>query len=151
MFPKPVKRIKEKKPLKRSPVRRRSKSPLAKAKAKAWSAFSIYIRTKYRNEDGTLTCYTCERRFPFKGMSAGHGIGGRNNAVLLLEQVVRPQCRGCNVWGRGQYRIFTRKLIEELGLEEYGELVRISDETVDFKVADWEDKERIYKELLSNL
>lgn len=146
MFPKPTKKIKEKKPLKR-----KSSSPLKKAKDKAWIAFSLYIRTKYKNPDGTLTCYTCEKTFPFKGMTAGHGIGGRNNAVLLLEQVVRPQCVGCNVWGRGQYRIFTLKLIEELGLEEYGQLAKISDETVIFKVADWEDKERIYLALLKNL
>lgn len=103
------------------------------------------------NKDGTITCYTCDKRYPFKSMSAGHGIGGRNNAVLLLEQVVRPQCAGCNVWGRGQYRIFTRKLIDELGLDVYDELVQISGETVLFSVSDWEDKERIYRELLNNL
>lgn len=146
MFPKPVKKIKEKKPL-----RRKSKSPLAKAKAKAWTAFSLYIRTKYMNEDGTITCYTCDKRYPFKSMSSGHGIGGRNNAVLLMEQVVRPQCAGCNIWGRGQYRIFTRKLIDELGLEEYDQINKMSQEILNFTAADWEDKERIYKQLLGNL
>lgn len=103
------------------------------------------------DENGMITCYTCERKFPINKIDAGHGIGGRNGAVLLMEQVVRPQCKGCNIFGRGQYRIFTRKLIDELGLEEYDQISQMAQETVLFSVSDWEDQERIYKQLLNNL
>lgn len=129
-------------------LRKTGKSPLTKAKKRAWAAFSLYIRTKYMNPDGTLTCYTCGNTFDFKKMSAGHGIGGRNNAVLLMEEIVRPQCAGCNLWGHGQYRIFTRKLIDELGVNKYDELVQESNQTVKFTVEQWQEKEQYYKELL---
>ena len=117
------------------------------AKKKAWNAFSKYIRIKYMNKDGTLTCYTCDKTFPFKHMSAGHGIGGRNNAVLFDERIVKPQCSGCNIWGRGKYAIFTRKLIDELGLKGYDQVVKDSQKIVQYKEQDYMEIESQYKEL----
>jgi hypothetical protein len=46
-------------------------------------------------------------------MQAGHAIPGRTGAVLLDEEVIRPQDAKCNIWGRGQYHIFAAKLIRE--------------------------------------
>lgn len=115
-------------------------------KKKAWSAFSLYIRLKYADENGYVACYTCGVVRHYKDrMQAGHGIGGRNNAVLFLEEVVRPQCVGCNMFGGGKYAIFTRKLIDELGLEEYDRLVALSNQTVKYTIADYEAKEQQYK------
>ena len=114
------------------------------AKKRAWDAFSKYIRTKYKNKDGTLTCYTCGRNYPFKKMSSGHGIGGRNNSVLFDERIVKPQCAGCNIWGRGKYAIFTRKLIDELGLEGYDDVVSNSQKTVQYKVYQYLEIEEKY-------
>lgn len=145
-FPKLTKRTKEKKPLKR-----KSKTPLAKAKERAWSAFSLYIRNKYADNEGLVSCYTCGKRLEIKSMQAGHGIGGRNNAILFEERVVRPQEMGCNVYGRGQYAIFTRKLIDELGLEEYDQIVTQSRTPLQYKTQDYLDIEAKYAELLKNL
>jgi hypothetical protein len=76
---------------------------------------------------------------------------GRNNAVLFLEEVVRPQCSGCNIWGNGQYKIFTRKLIDELGIDRYDELVTISNQTLKYTVQDFIDIQEKYKKLLSEI
>lgn len=114
-------------------------------KKKAWSAFSRHIRQKYADEDGNVACYTCGTIKHWKQMQAGHGIGGRNNAVLFLEEVVRPQCVGCNMYGGGKYAIFTRKLIDELGLSKYDELVTLSNQTVKYTIADYEDKRTYYE------
>lgn len=91
-------------------------------KKKAWDAFSLYIRLKGRDSNGVVYCYTCGKPKTVKTIQAGHGIGGRSNAVLFDERVVRPQCVGCNVFGGGQYRIFTHKLINELGLDVYNKV-----------------------------
>lgn len=126
------------------------KTPLKREKDKAWKAFSLYIRTDaIRN--GLVECYTCGVKKDVKQMQAGHGIGGRNNAVLFLEEVVRPQCAGCNVFGRGQYKIFTRKLIDELGLDRYDELVTISNQTLKYSVQDFIDIQDKYNKLLSEI
>lgn len=143
LFPKPTKKLKKPKP----PGRKSTKN-VSKTKAKAWSAFSLYIRTKYADEDGLVACYTCGKRAEIKNMQAGHGIGGRNNAVLFMEDIVKPQCMGCNVFGRGQYARFTRKLIDELGMDRYDEIVKDSNKTVKYKLADYMEIEEKYRSLL---
>lgn len=122
---------------------------LSTEKKKAWKVFSEYIRRK----GGVLIqCYTCGVRNAWNdGMQAGHGIPGRNNAVLFLEAVVKPQCVGCNVFGRGKYPIFTSKLIKELGMEEYDRLLNLSQQVVKFTALDYKDIADKYKEKLEAL
>lgn len=120
----------------------------SKAKKKAWSMFSKWVRLKARDSDDFITCYTCNRKMVFAEAQAGHGIPGRNNAVLFLEEVVKPQCIPCNIFKHGNLAIFTKKLILELGLEKYEELEALSRATVQFKTVDYQDKEMKYKALI---
>ena len=120
------------------------------AKARAWKQFSLYIRLK-GSEDGRNRCYTCDKVKLIKEMNAGHGIGGRNNSVLFLEDVVKPQCVGCNIWGRGQYQIFTRKLIDELGMENYDAIVASCRIPVQYKTSDYLEIEELYKNKIKEL
>jgi hypothetical protein len=127
-------------------IKKMTKSSKSKMKAKAWSEFSKYIRQSYA-VNGKVSCYTCGKSNEWKTMQAGHGIGGRGNAILFEERVVRPQCVGCNIFGRGQYRIFTRKLIAELGLKEYDELVKQADTLKKLMETDLKEIYEKYKEL----
>lgn len=95
----------------------------------AWGVFAKYIRSKHL-EAGFVSCYTCDKIMYFEDSQAGHGIGGRNNAVLFMEEVVKPQCERCNKWLKGNYKVFTLKLIKELGAERYEELLIKSNMTV---------------------
>ena len=95
-------------------------------KAKAWRLFSEYIRLKYADSDGFCTCYTSGVRRPWKEMQCGHGIGGRGNYVLFLEEVCRPQTYAENVGRSGNYEVFIPKLISEYGQDQYEEWVRES-------------------------
>lgn len=126
------------------------------AKKKAWVAFSKYIRMSYgyqiNNETfGTqfVDCYTCGKRGLVKELQTGHAIGGRNNSILFNEDLVRPQCVGCNVFGRGKYAIFTRKLIDELGLQRYDELVTESQKVVQYKINDYLEIAQKYRDKLA--
>lgn len=131
------------------------KLSLKREKAKAWRAFSLYIHLKEATKDGHGThwikCYTCGKPHDYKEMNAGHGIGGRNNAILFDERIVRPQCVGCNIWGRGQYQIFTRKLIGELGLKKYDEIVQNSSNALKYTALDYKDIAEKYREKLQAL
>jgi len=128
------------------------KKPITKTKAKkkAWDAFSLYIRTS-NLKDGLVECYTCGNRRHLKEMSAGHAIGGRNNAILFDERIVKPQCAGCNIWGRGQYQIFAYKLIKELGMGVYEGILAEAQEPVQYKVYNYQAIELIYKKKLAEL
>ena len=90
-------------------------------KARAWRLFSEYIRLKYADKEGNCRCYTCGVELPAigHGMQCGHGIGGRGNYVLFLEEICRPQCYGCNVGRSGNYEVFIPKLISEYGQDTY--------------------------------
>jgi len=123
---------------------------MKKAKKKAWIQFSRYIRLKYA-KNGFVKCYTCSTVKHWKEMQAGHGIGGRSNAVLFDEDLVRPQCVGCNYFANGRYAVFTQNLINEYGVKKYEEIVRRSNQVVKYTKDDYLEIERKYKELVNEL
>jgi hypothetical protein len=93
------------------------KKSLKVLRKKAWDACSIYVRQFYADSNGMVKCYTCQTVKPITEIQAGHAIGGRSNAVLFDTEIIRPQCVHCNVFMRGQYPIFTLKLIKEHSAE----------------------------------
>ena len=113
--------------------------------------FSIWIRMSNANGDENLECYTCGVIKRWQDMDAGHGIAGRNNAVLFLEALVKPQCQQCNRFKHGRLEIFTRKLIEEMGLEIYDGLAIEARRIVQYKSSDYQEIYEKYKEKLTLL
>ena len=76
------------------------KTSRAKAKDKAWVAFSRFIRTRdcirFSGYPDRGQCVTCKANKLFTELQAGHFIGGRGNAVLFDERIVYSQCYYCN-------------------------------------------------------
>lgn len=158
-FPKPTKRIKVKKPLKRStkPVKR-AKSPLKKAKKKAETIFSLYIRTrdalKTTGGKESLLCITCDRLYPAFGLGcaqAGHFIPGRHPSVLFDERNAHGQCYNCNINLKGNWVKYEAKMILLYGIEtvkELKELDKIDPHYKDFHYLEIYEK---YKEKLDEM
>ena len=85
--------------------------------------FSLYVRAKYANVFGSVKCYTCGKSFHWRTIQNGHFV---QRAILVTrwdENNCRPQCVGCNIFGRGKIHIFSEKLLKELGKEKYLKLV----------------------------
>ena len=106
----------------RRPKTRGRKPPtLSGLKKKAWALLSECVRREASNEtykvrpmwNGEIVCYTCPTMSGWKEMQAGHAIGGRNGAVLLDEEIIRPQCVRCNIMLRGNYGEFITRLVRE--------------------------------------
>jgi hypothetical protein len=127
----------------------KKKPTLRSLKAKAWKLFSEYIRRKDADQGGTDRCYTCLKLAHWKELQAGHAIGGRHNAVLFDEEIVRPQCVGCNIFARGAYPMFTARLIRENGLEWFERKLENSRQTVKLTRSDMEDLIDKYKAKLA--
>jgi len=127
-----------------------SKLKIKGAKARAWKAFSLYIRTKY-SIDGICTCYTCLKPFEIKNIQCGHGVGGRSNGILLVEEACRPQCYGCNVAQHGRYDVFIPKLIELYGLDGYNDLVKLKNAPKKMSIDGWLEQETYYKQAIEDL
>lgn len=127
-------------------LQRKSKSPKAKAKAKTWAAFSVYIRTRdclrFSGDPTWGKCVTCKRVYSFKQLQAGHFIQGRGNAVLFDERLVYSQCLGCNgnppIGKGGNYVEYFIFMEEEWGRIMIDEFRALKHQTVIYKIPDYE-------------
>lgn len=88
------------------------------------SLFSMYIRQKYSNHFGMTQCYTCDKQFHWKDAQNGHYISRGHMATRWDEENCRVQGVECNVFKNGNYVEYSARLIEEIGLEKYKELVK---------------------------
>lgn len=124
---------------------------LQRAKAKAWTNFSIYIRTRdcirFTGDPDEGMCITCKRWYPFKKLQAGHFIGGRNNAVLFDDRIVYSQCYGCNVGRAGNYLEYFYFMEQEIGREAIDLLVaELKQKEVKYKLHDYIEIAKEFKE-----
>ena len=131
------------------------KKNLSYYKNRAWRMFSKYIRTRdclattKSKERGK--CVTCGKEFPFKELQAGHAIGGRAPAILLDEELVNAQCRGCNHFRDGNYGKYSVWFIDKYGLERWEEKVRLSNMIVKYDKEYYKEKYEEYKNKLNDL
>ena len=125
------------------------------AKAKAWKWFSLYRRLKCCIETtGTsdwCICVTCKRRVQnIDGqLHAGHAIAGRNNTILLNEELVWGQCSGCNI--TGQYHLYSLFMIEKFGLKHWEELCFIARKGSPMKEWQWKEEADKWKSKFEGL
>lgn len=75
--------------------------------------FSIAIRRSYADLDGNVKCYTCGAQKHWKQIQNGHYISRNYLATRFDPRNCRPQCAGCNIWGRGRLVEFGAKLDTE--------------------------------------
>ncbi len=111
---------------------------------------SEYIRRKY-SVYGQCQCYTCGRWKLWKETQAGHGFSGRGNAILFEEDIIRPQCFGCNCCSSGKLDIFTYKLREELGVERFEELWQLRNIQRKFTIPELMEMVEIYKQKIMEM
>ena len=90
-------------------------------------------------------CITCRKIKPFDQIQAGHGIGGRNDSILLEEKLVHGQCTYCNRHLGGNYAIYRKRIIEMYGKEEEERLWIQSLQTKKFTIGELLWKIEYYK------
>lgn len=134
---------------------KRKKTSYERAKERAWSAFSKYIRLRDCIKTTTFKdqgqCVTCGKFFPFKELQAGHAIGGRNNSILFDEQLVNAQCRGCNGYGGGRYGDYSVWYIHTYGLKNWEEKNQLKWEERKYSEEDLVRIEKLYKDKFNKL
>jgi len=74
------------------------------------TTFSKYIRQ--RDED---TCFTCGRKLDHKESQAGHYISRVNLALRCDEINVNCQCKGCNIFKKGNLTEYALRLMKKHG------------------------------------
>lgn len=106
------------------------------AKAKAWGAFSAYIRTRDAiRTTGSVDrcrCVTCGKDYPAFGLGcvqAGHFLPGRHLSTLFDERNCHAQCYVCNVSLKGNWPAYQDFMRSKYGQSIIDELMRKNHET----------------------
>jgi hypothetical protein len=124
-------------------------------KNKAWRMFSKYIRTRdclaTTGDSERGKCVTCGKELSFKELQAGHAIGGRSPAILLDEELVNAQCRGCNHFKDGNYGKYSVWFIKKYGLDKWEEKVKLSNMIVKYDKEHYKEKYNEYRDKLNEL
>ncbi len=109
--------------------------------------FSKYIRLSSADKNGMCTCVTCNNKYHWKDIQAGHFMSRKHYSTRWDERNVRSQCVGCNVFKSGEqykYSLF-------LGSELANELYLKSKELVKFSSQDIQDMIDKYNTKLKSL
>ncbi len=101
-------------------IKKPKKESLSKLKKKADTLFSIFIRKR----DGGR-CITCGKVQEWKYTDAGHYIPRDCLKLRYDERNVNCQCKVCNVFKKGNYHIYSLKMIEKYGDDVLYELDEI--------------------------
>lgn len=131
------------------------KQTLSKLKNKLWPIFSAYIRTRdCLKTTGCASfglCVTCEKRYHFKLLQAGHFIPGRHNANLFSEKGTHAQCYNCNINLKGNTLEYRRRIIQMYGEGADLELEKEDRQIKKFSESELLEMIEIYKLKLAEL
>lgn len=90
-----------------SKTRKKAPPSLSKLKRDLDHHFSLKVR------EGANKCYTCDKVSPT--LQCGHFVPRQYLATRWDESNARPQCVGCNIWGKGMILEFEERLTKEIG------------------------------------
>ena len=107
------------------------KSSLPALIRKADEITSRYIRTKYADENGNVTCITCGKVLRWQDAHCAHFIGRAKKATRWLEENLHPACCGCNTFNKEFHmREYTLFMIDFYGMEFVDELRALERQTL---------------------
>ena len=124
---------------------------LSSLKKKAWRLLSEIVRREAADSRGYVFCYTCGVRLLWQEIQASHAIGGRHNVVLFDRELLKPCCVKCNIFLRGNYPMFTSKLIREHSLDWFEKKLADSHKIVKWTTHDMQERINEYQKRLEEL
>lgn len=128
----------------------KTKPTLKKAKTKAWTQFSRFIRLRdclaTTGEIDYGICITCKCRFHYKELQAGHFVPGRGNAVLFDEDITHAQCSKCNIWLSGNLIEYYPIMLKIYGEKRVEQMKALRHESIKYSIEDYLQIAENYKE-----
>lgn len=112
---------------------------------KLWDTFSKYIRLRNADENGNVTCVTCDRKFHWKEVHAGHFMSRRHKNTKFNEKNNQVQCISCNSYNGGEQFKYGLFLDREYGEGTAQELMMLSRITCKLSDIDYREMNKEYK------
>ena len=122
-------------------------------KGKAWKSFSDYIRLRdcleTTGSPDWCICCTCGKKVPYSQTDPGHAIAGRNNTILLHDELCHGQCKGCNI--NGNYGMYSLFMIKRYGLEHWEKLCFLARQGKKMVAYQWQEQYEYWNDKLKGL
>ncbi len=94
---------------------------------KADTVCSIYIRMKYADHAGCITCITCGAYLAWRDSQNAHYIERGHHWTRYLEENLHPACASCNFYRKEFHkRQYTLAMIDLYGRDKITELEELS-------------------------
>ena len=124
--------LKRQRAIKRKPAAKKAKRPkLSTVIDKADTLTSQYIRQKYSDHAGNVTCITCGKVLHWKDSHCAHYIERAAKATRWLEENLKPACPSCNVYRKEFHkREYTLVMVDLYGRDFVEELKVIGKQTL---------------------
>lgn len=90
-----------------------------------WKLVALYTKLNYSTDGVHVPCYTCgiNLRIGHSSCHAGHYlVKSAFPAHYFNEDNIRTQCENCNMFLKGNIKVFHRKLIAEIGVNRVQEM-----------------------------
>jgi len=113
--------------------------------------FSLYIRQKYADDNGYVSCYTCGNSKHWKEMHCGHYVSRSYLSTRFDENNVRCQDYSCNMYKGGDPITFRENLVKEIGEECVLEIEKKRHEITHYTIQWYKDKVEHYTQELKNM
>lgn len=103
--------------------KKKPKAKLSTLQTKADNLASQYIRQKYADHAGNVSCVSCNKVLHWKDAHCAHFIGRSAKGTRWLEENLRPACPSCNVYRKEFHmREYTLVIIDAYGRDGLEEL-----------------------------
>lgn len=107
------------------------KAKLSTLVDKADKLASLYIRQKYADHAGNVTCISCGAVLHWKDAHCAHFIERSKKATRWLEENLHPACCSCNSFHKEQHmRGYTLFMVDTYGREFVEELRELEKKTL---------------------
>ena len=94
---------------------------------KADTVCSIYIRMKYADHAGCITCITCGAYLAWRDSQNAHYVERGHHWTRYLEENLHPACASCNFYRKEFHkRQYTLFMIDTYGRDKITELEELS-------------------------
>lgn len=114
-----------------SPKGKPKKAKLSTLVDKADKLASQYIRQKYADHAGNVTCISCDTVLHWKEAHCAHYIERAKKSTRWMEENLKPSCPSCNVYRKEFHmREYTLKMVDLYGREFIDELRSMAKKTL---------------------
>lgn len=148
---KPIKRVAIKKTTQKITKVVKSKKPKSKTRGYYVRQLDKVFSTFIRLRDQDNGCITCNSQAPWQEQQDGHFFTRGRFATRWNEHNNHMQCVRCNVFLKGNYIIYTIKMIDKYGREFVNELETLSKSTKKITTQEIKDMIEYYSKTVKDM